>query len=482
MRVPSIVGAIGAMVLAAALGCGPKRETVSTESSYCSALYPQGDPVDTVTVALFEGVDPTHAPVWQNDAERLVFYHLYETLAAGWDVYCHTFKGRLKESRSRRRPRDGQSTVVVGDPYTYTLRSDARFWDGTPVTAQDVAECARVGIGTSIGIDSVVVLDDRRVRVYATRPAMLETSARAVVRRTRNGLWPIGSGPYEVDTNEDMSDGEIILTPVVEASGPVVRFVDERGIDPRDLIDQSAKPGPDIVVLRDREVVEYATSLGDFEKLRTTWSRAYLFISVGRVEAIDDRGALPPLTSALQNALVRGSVRNVYVEGLSEREWEQAADQCVFASMSIAPLPTRSRRIVYDLRDPTAGDLADRIVSIAASDTELANAVPGIANEGSNLVSIGLSPQELANSFRVGADFAYVIGIRYEIPDFCPAMRDLLEMAPWLAGDRLAERILPLAKTLSVPLARRPNLGFGFDVAGDDFGSLMIIRRNPAKP
>src|SRR5438477_3560095 len=35
---------------------------------------------DTVTIGLTEPVDPAHAPVPRNDAERLVFPQLYETL------------------------------------------------------------------------------------------------------------------------------------------------------------------------------------------------------------------------------------------------------------------------------------------------------------------------------------------------------------------------------------------------------------------
>jgi ABC-type transport system substrate-binding protein len=35
---------------------------------------------DTVTIALTGPIDPAHAPVPRDDAERVVFAHLYETL------------------------------------------------------------------------------------------------------------------------------------------------------------------------------------------------------------------------------------------------------------------------------------------------------------------------------------------------------------------------------------------------------------------
>lgn len=55
MHVPSIVGAISVMVLAAALGCGPKQvvHDQSVSPSWAS-LWPQGEPIDTVTVAFFD--------------------------------------------------------------------------------------------------------------------------------------------------------------------------------------------------------------------------------------------------------------------------------------------------------------------------------------------------------------------------------------------------------------------------------------------
>src|SRR2546426_2341990 len=80
---------------------------------------------DTVTVALTEPVDPAHAPVPRNDAERLVFAQLYETLIR-LDCAGRVLPGLAKAWEGRE------------DRWVLTLRDDARFWDGAPVTARDV--------------------------------------------------------------------------------------------------------------------------------------------------------------------------------------------------------------------------------------------------------------------------------------------------------------------------------------------------------
>src|SRR5437899_2485107 len=76
---------------------------------------------------LVPDIAPAHAPAPENDAERLVFRQLYETLIR---VDC---LGRVLPGLAESWTRD-----VVSRPWTFTLRTDARFWDGAPVSARDV--------------------------------------------------------------------------------------------------------------------------------------------------------------------------------------------------------------------------------------------------------------------------------------------------------------------------------------------------------
>src|SRR2546423_13661049 len=122
----------GLLVAAACGGAAPRGElpppAPALAPSDTACLIAAGRPAsrDTVTIALTDPVDPAHAPLPRNVAERFVFAQLYETLIR---VDC---QGRVLPAlaRSWEPGPEGRWTV--------TLRSDARFWDGAPVTAQDV--------------------------------------------------------------------------------------------------------------------------------------------------------------------------------------------------------------------------------------------------------------------------------------------------------------------------------------------------------
>src|SRR5688572_1706478 len=91
----------------------------------CSVIDRPGDPV--TMVGLTDAVDPSHAPIPNNDSERLLFRQVYDTLVR---IGCD---------------RSVQPGLAVawqldstGTAWNLTVRSDARFSDGTPVTAHHV--------------------------------------------------------------------------------------------------------------------------------------------------------------------------------------------------------------------------------------------------------------------------------------------------------------------------------------------------------
>src|SRR2546423_9881577 len=144
---------------------------------------------DTVEIALADPVDPAHAPLPRNDAERLVFSHLYETLIR---VDC---AGRVL-------PGLAQSWEASGDRWTFTLRDDARFWDGAPVTARDVLASWRARDSTFA--QGATVLSDRAigVRPPAAPFQPLADPALAVTKRAPGGGWPIGTGGHLVSETD----------------------------------------------------------------------------------------------------------------------------------------------------------------------------------------------------------------------------------------------------------------------------------------
>src|SRR5436190_18848008 len=93
----------------------------------------------TITVGLTDAVDPRHAPAPRTDAERIVFRHLYETpLRFDCDGHAHA---ELAEKWAK--DDDGRR-------WTFRLRDGAQFWDGVPVTAEDVV-FGKGGVGYTVG-------------------------------------------------------------------------------------------------------------------------------------------------------------------------------------------------------------------------------------------------------------------------------------------------------------------------------------------
>src|SRR5512134_1618073 len=86
-----------------------------------------GPAVDTFTIAAAGAIDPARAPAARTDAERILFRQLYEPLI---ELGCDTIVRPGLASAWR--------ASDSGRTWVFTLRRDARFWDGVPLTAADV--------------------------------------------------------------------------------------------------------------------------------------------------------------------------------------------------------------------------------------------------------------------------------------------------------------------------------------------------------
>jgi peptide/nickel transport system substrate-binding protein len=126
---------------------------------------------DTLIVGVSESVDLTHAPVPLTEAERLVFAPFFGTLVR---VDCD---GRMLPGLAQRWSRVEDD----GRRWRFTLRDDARFWDGTPVTAGDIAS-AWAG-NPLVAADSVAAPDQRTLTVVLPQPDSLGPSRSPPGRR-----------------------------------------------------------------------------------------------------------------------------------------------------------------------------------------------------------------------------------------------------------------------------------------------------------
>lgn len=340
---------------------------------------------------LTHAVDPENAPVPRNPGEDFVFGSLYEPLirmdctgkvipglAAGW----------AEEDGGRR--------------WTFTLREGARFWNGEPVTARDVARGWQQEEGRgrdpwgSVRPLAVEVLDDRRLRVTLSRPwshppPVLTTAELAVTRPTNGTTWPrAGTGPYRpADPSTRVGagagdGGDLLLervSPDPTSNLPAgIRIRIDPGADPRDLLDA----GVDLLFTGDPETLEYADLRPGLSTRALPWSRRYLLVLAASLPA-GDAASAPPAG---------------FLEGLARDVAQEEARPASGAGCLMDPWPaSRSAgggsRLGYPGSDRTARALAERLVALATAspprDGMTALSSSGIFSFG--IFSFGISPR-----------------------------------------------------------------------------------------
>jgi len=346
---------------------------------------------DTVDVALADSIDPAHAPVPHNEAERLVFSQLYETLVR---LDC---AGRVLPGLAQ--------SWETGDRWTFTLREDARFWDGAPVTARDVAAAWRAR--DSSLAQTVTILGDRELSVRAPAAPVqpFADPALAVTKRAPGGDWPIGTGDHWVSQID--AAGILWAVPVRRARLPVFRVETVPAVRMRDALDQ----GADLMITSDPTVLEYADSRPGYVDAPLDWTRMYALL----VPAGGERGE-----PGLGDVHVESLRDAVHLDARPADEagsafWFADLKACSFPAVrDAAPAAGQRRRVVYDQADRNAADLAARIV--------------GLGVLGKQGVASGLAPAAFAVALRSGGDAAYVLPIRRHVFDVC---RAALELPSW---------------------------------------------------
>ncbi|HUF29581.1 MAG TPA: hypothetical protein VMM77_02880, partial [Gemmatimonadaceae bacterium] len=107
--------------------------------------------------------------------------------------------------------------------------------------------------------------------------------------------------------------------------------------------------------------------------------------------------------------------------------WWSELPACALSSSPRGQPSTRAARIVYDLADPVAGALAQRLVALAsdslASDAALLEAVaPALRLAPSPPVSLGLPSGRFVESLRAGNELAFIVALPVRPPDPCRAL------------------------------------------------------------
>ncbi len=407
-------------------------------------------PSDTVTVALLDGVEPNYAPWAHNAGEQILFGHLYETLAM---VDC---LGNILPLLAGvwRSDNDGRR-------WTFELRDGARFWDGSKVTAQDVALSWQDAMSQNAPIDSVTVSGDDVLHVYfgfphREFPRILCGPAFAVAKPVAGSRWLVGSGPYRVISTRSNVDRKTFVAEPVSGKGTVLQFVENVGSDARDFL----KRNVDIMITSDPAVIEYAEGKPELTLIALEWDRTYVLLSASRIRELRRGGTVGRISVEFSERLARDAVRGD-ARGCRSDAWWGKLEMCGRTSRSgFPPVPkgayeSSNRHILYDEHDPIARDLAERIVALAGTDPTvsadaalLASAVPGLT-DGVRVTAEGVSVRTMTSSLRVGLEFGYIVSVPIRPYDACDEATILRDRVPWIVTLKTGLRgaLIPLVET-----------------------------------
>ena len=424
-----------------------------------------GEPI--ASVALSDRVDASNAPRPSNDSERLLFRQVYETLIRS-DCTGRIVPGL---AASWRLDGDGRTWIV-------TLRDNARFANGSPVTAVDVRTSWSGTGGTgelrpsaSRLVESVVPISERALAITlrsqrTDAPVALSHSDLAVAKTVANSAWPAGTRSTRITSERGAAPSNSPSVFVVSPEHqPPIRFVVASG-DPRDLLDR----GAELLLTRDPATLRYSASLPQFQTVPLAWQRTYVLLTPGRSRTA------PALTESSRHALASDAVRGDARGAQGPFWWEMLAD-CEIGRSAPPGQPSPTPRIVYEAVDAAARDLAERLVGLARApgprSTVFLDALLPDRPRRAYERATGLTGEALAVSRRRGTDAGHIVAVVSSPVDACRDLQALMDTAPWLDP----ETIIPLADTRLHAIVRRGRSG----VSAESDGGLVIASMN-ARP
>jgi len=379
------VALLGACAHARVSAPGGAEQAGALEEKCLLSTGPVATHAATITIGLTESVDPRHAPRARNDAERIVFRHLYESpvrIDCDGHAVPELFDQWTKDDGGRR--------------WTFRLRDGAQFWDGAPVTAQDVV-FGRGGIGYTLSAPPRPAPDTRAVTVTLAKetndvPIVLGDRSLTVTKSAPDTSWPIGTGRFWATSGTTTAQEIRAHSP----QGDTIVFKFATSGDARDLLDA----GVDLLVTRDRALRDYGATLQNHAVVALPWDRTYVFVT-------GDAGGTRFDAGGLEQAVHADARRP---EG---DFWWRDLRACGIARDTAPPAPT-SKRILYARADQTGRELAGRLAALT------------------HAVAAGRAPDEFSAALAAGKDWGYVIALPRVTVDACRSARDLLPS--WPAG------------------------------------------------
>lgn len=421
------------------LGPGPEPDLQGPPPQECDILGGTALGGGAFVFALGDSVRPERAPVPHNPSERIVFSHLYETLVT---VDC---RGRASPGLAAHWACTQDSTVWV-----FTLREDARFWDGSRITAEEVRQawCANQDcpVGSAGGspwtwlnarAQTVTVVDARRLAVrlpepQASFPLLLAHPATAVAAARQGRAWPLGSGCAQVHPDTLAPPADLVCRPNPHHSAPAawqeLTFRIQPGRDPRDL----AGTGVDLLLVRTLNEIEFFKAAPGFRAAPLPWSRLYLLVCPP--QSNPGAGCAWWLTSVGEGAIPQ-------LAGVDWRPWDKlefpawTGEDCPqltgpVADRSSAPVQWELARENLDGRclsflqeDPAARELAEFLA----------------ARTPQPVRTVALPADQLAFALQWQMAGALILTCPLQYPTGCLQLAALLSQASWLQGAALGD-------------------------------------------
>ena len=403
---------------------------------------------DTVQVVVDGGLQPGTAPWPLTTAQRFVFAHLYETLVR---VDC---SGRVHPGLASSWRRQDPRTWIID------LRADARFSDGTPITAADVeASWKRLSawalpMTLKSAMERTLIVEfpletDDAIAVLA-HPALAPSKP-----ASRTNQYPAGGGSWDVALSPP---GGVIMAPR-GGNAPVIRVRQIGPAQARDQIDL----GMTALLNAEPAVLDYARSRPDVTVQDLEWTHGYVLVVPGRIrpDPRDESEWLGALRAQLAEVAVPGA------RASSGTFWWEAAAHCgsvpgtasVLARGARTPTgaPREDNRIVYDALDRNAQRIAARLVALGGFQegtqerAMLATAIPSFTGTR-RLVAASLTATDMQRVMAAGEALAFVVPLPHR------SLAPCLELAaPAPVG--LTVSAAALAPNVIVPLVDvRPTL------------------------
>ena len=376
-------------------------------------------PQASISFAIPQNVVSGNAPAPRSNSERLVFRQLYQTLV---EVDC---TGAIVPMLAQRWEVSADRSV-----WRFHIREGVRFWDGSPVTARDVAESWAIRSDSVLPIAGINVLGERELQVTLRGPISgaerFADQSLAVARHVPGG-WPLGTGSYRPEPGGDGRSLEIVA--VGTTAGPsAIRF--RTMVDARAALDA----GVDAITTADPAAIDYARALRSYTVTPIGWNRTYV-LGTHRMLPADSASAAAPAAdvSALREA-VRAETR-----AAETPFWWQKAE-CGPISFLPPRTNVRNRNIVYPSSDAVARGIAERLVALAwpvSRAPDWLRAQLGDYNALGPLAAVGVDQRTLLETLRSGRALAVVTALPRPARALCITTNDAATAA-LLSGWRVS--------------------------------------------